>query len=217
MDTQFWHERWESGQIGFHQKEINSHLKSFWDKTGITAGSLVFVPLCGKTSDMLWLLGEGYKVLGVELSPLAVKSFFMENNLSFSQKREGDFIRFQSGDDLTVLCGNYFMLTPEHLKDIKGIYDRASLIALPPDMRQSYADHMKKVFPKGLSNLLITIEYDQQKMSGPPFCVDEDEVKKLYSGNELSLIYENENISENPNFQERGLSSLKEKVYLIQT
>lgn len=81
MQADFWLERWEQNQIGFHEKEINSHLQNFWDKLKIPTGSKIFVPLCGKSSDMLWLLSKGFQVFGVELSPLAVKNFFAENSL----------------------------------------------------------------------------------------------------------------------------------------
>ena len=81
MKAEFWLERWQRNEIGFHQGEINAHLQDYWDRVGLKEGGEVFVPLCGKSNDMLWLRAQGHRVLGVELSPLAVEAFFVENQL----------------------------------------------------------------------------------------------------------------------------------------
>jgi thiopurine S-methyltransferase len=82
LQQEFWHERWQQNEIGFHDKEINEHLQQYWPAFNIALNSRIFVPLCGKSKDLLWLLAQGYEVIGVELSPLAVQAFFDENGLS---------------------------------------------------------------------------------------------------------------------------------------
>ena len=78
MDTDFWLERWQNNQTGFHQDEINSYLTRYWSGLGLTQGSRVLVPLCGKSLDMLWLAEQGHSVVGIELSRLAIEAFFHE-------------------------------------------------------------------------------------------------------------------------------------------
>jgi len=79
MDPQFWHERWQRNETGWHQREINAHLQDFWPQLQQPAGGRVLVPLCGKSRDLLWLRAQGHAVLGVEISPIAVREFFAEN------------------------------------------------------------------------------------------------------------------------------------------
>ncbi|MBP6750907.1 MAG: thiopurine S-methyltransferase, partial [Xanthomonadaceae bacterium] len=81
MDAEFWHRRWQDNQIGFHQHEATPMLQAHWATIGAPTGCRVFVPLAGKSLDMLWLAAQGHRVLGIELSPLAVAQFFAENAL----------------------------------------------------------------------------------------------------------------------------------------
>ncbi len=215
METDFWIERWKQRQIGFHQDEINAHLQDFWPGLGIPRTDRVFVPLCGKSSDMLWLRAQGHEVLGNELSPIAVEEFFIENKLEPAVTQQGDFQRWEI-DGLALLCGDFFKLKAEHLSNCSGVFDRASLIALPPEMRPDYARHMQSIVPKQCRMLLVTMEYVQEEMQGPPFSVHEEEVRKLYKQNhEISLLFEKDIIAENPRFSEQGISQLVEKVYQL--
>jgi len=217
MDKAFWHERWENNQIGFHQQEINSHLQRFWGKLELPAGSPVFVPLCGKSRDMLWLREQGHPVLGVEISPRAVADFFAENGLepAISEPREG--LQRWAFDDLEILCGDLFALQPEDVSGCRGIYDRASLIALPPAMRPDYALKMDQLFAEPRPTLLVTMEYPQDQMKGPPFSVDETEVRDYYGERyRVRDILKLDILAENPRFRERGLIHLYERVYLLQ-
>lgn len=134
MEPSFWHERWERSEIGFHQQDINVHLQQFWTQLDLRPGQRVFAPLCGKSRDLLWLAGEGHPVTGVEISQLAVEAFFTENGLKPRRWREGAFEIWEV-DEIRILLGDFFDLEPQHLADAAGIYDRASLIALPPPMR----------------------------------------------------------------------------------
>ena len=81
MQPDFWHQRWADNQIGFHQSAPTPLLLKHWPALGITPGAQVFVPLAGKSLDMAWLASQGHRVLGVELSQLAVEQFFAEHDL----------------------------------------------------------------------------------------------------------------------------------------
>jgi len=215
MDRDFWHERWQRNEIGFHQQEINAHLQDYWAQLAVPAGGLVFVPLCGKSRDLLWLRARGYRVLGVELSPIAVRDFFSENALTPQITRQGGFERYEA-DGLVILCGDFFDLTPELLQGVAGVYDRASLIALSPELRTRYAGHNAAILPAAAGTLLVTMEYPQNEMSGPPFAVREDEVRRLYEVRyTVTRLFSKDILAENPRFRERGLRALTEKVYRI--
>ncbi len=146
MQADFWHERWEQNQIGFHQPEINSHLQAFWGRMSVPAASQIFVPLCGKSRDMLWLRSQGFMVTGVELSAIAVRDFFAENGLEPSVTQQGAFERWEC-DGLVILQGDFFHLTAKDVADCAGVFDRASLIALPLEMRVQYAQHFMAILP----------------------------------------------------------------------
>ncbi len=216
MQADFWHRRWKNNQINFHQMEINSHLQDYWQAiTSAPADSQIFVPLCGKSLDMLWLRAQGYQVLGVELSPIAVKDFFAENQLVPEITPLDDFEQWQF-DNISLLAGDFFALTPAHIQQCRAIYDRASLIALPPDMRQRYAEHLCHIAPKQAQILLITAEYDQNTMQGPPFAVLEDEVHTLYSHQyQIERLHHENSLDVSDAFRQRGMQRMDEKVYLL--
>lgn len=215
MKREFWLERWQNNEIGFHQDEVNAHLQQFWSEVELAADGKVFVPLCGKTRDMLWLRAQGHPILGIEISPLAVEAFFSENRLEPSCGTSGPFVSFET-DGLELLCGDFFDLEPDRLKDVQGVYDRASLVALPPEMRERYAEKMKALLPAGARVLLVTMDYPQQEMDGPPFSVSEEEVRALYGDRfSISPLYRNDILEENPRFREKGLSRLTECVYAL--
>ena len=213
MEIPFWHERWKQNEIGFHQTDFNSHLQDFWPSLGLKPKAQVFVPLCGKSRDLLWLRAQGHTVLGVEVSPIAVRDFFAENRLTPQITRSEPFEAWEA-DGLTILCGDFFALTPERLKEIQAVFDRASLIALPPEMRARYAAQMASILPASGRILLVTMEYPAQGMQGPPFCVEESEVRALYEGHfTVTSLLRKDILAENPRFRDRGLSALHEHVY----
>lgn len=215
MQPSFWLERWQQGEIGFHQEEINSHLQQFWSRLGLAPESAVFVPLCGKSHDMLWLRAQGHRVLGVELSPLAVAAFFEENRLVPEVSQQGAFERWEA-DGLAILCGDFFDLGATDLEAVAGVYDRASLVALPPPLRGRYAEHLHAILPAAVPVLLVTMDYPQAEMDGPPFSVGEQEVGTLYSGAyQIEPLLSLDILAENPRFRERGLSRMEERVYRL--
>lgn len=215
MQHEFWHQRWQQNQIGFHSDEINPHLQQQWPKLSVEPNSRVFVPMCGKSNDMLWLLAQGYQVVGVELSPLAVEAFFSENDVQPALRRQGDFLIGESGG-LQILCGDFFALRPENLGKIDAVYDRASLVALPHDMRIDYVSHLSALLTPGVKMLLVAFDYPQHQMPGPPFSVQGEEIEKLYqSWCEVELLANEDILEQEPHFKERGLSQLREQVYRL--
>ena len=215
MNSEFWHERWEKNEIGFHQENINASLQKYWQSLNLDDNERVFVPLCGKSRDLLWIQSRGHPVLGVEISPLGVETFFKENNLQASSVSDGKFIRWKCGT-LEILCGDFFDLRASHLEGIAGVYDRASLVALPPEMREQYVKHFVSILPQDIRVLLLTLGYQQKKMQGPPFSVNEEEVNNLYGNNfKIMKLQEQEVLKDFPRFKERGLTNLTEKVFLL--
>lgn len=215
MDKQFWLERWDNNQIGFHQDEINTHLQRFWPQLGLAPGSHVFVPLAGKTLDLLWLAAQGHRVTGVEISERAVRAFFDDNDLT-PQTHDTDGFRIWQAGELTLIEGDYFDLMPADLGPLDAVFDRASLIALPPAMRRNYARQLQRLAP-ACPVLLVTLDYDQHEMDGPPFAVSPDEIGQLYgASHRITPLDRLDVLAENARFRERGLARLEERVYLLQ-
>lgn len=215
MEEDFWLERWRRQETGFHQRRVNALLMEHWHDLGLAEGDPVFVPLCGKSRDMLWLWQQGHPVVGVELSPLAVAAFFSENDLAPEVHREGSFEVAESGG-IRLLCGDFFDLTADELAGVKGVYDRAALIALPPDLRTRYAARMAELLPPGTPMLLVTLEYPQKEMQGPPFSVPLEEVERLYAlYGEIRALTRRSILSEEPHFADRGVTALHECAFLV--
>ncbi len=215
MHQEFWHERWQLNQIGFHCEKVNHHLQQNWPALNIAPGSPVFVPLCGKSNDMLWLLGQGYEVIGVELSPLAVQAFFDENRLPVTTSRQGKF-SVKEADGLRIYCGDFFDLTANDLDGVSAVYDRASLVALPPEMREAYVERMQHLLNPGTKTLLVTFDYPQQEMQGPPFSVQTPEVQTLYRNwCDVELLYMEDILCREPGFRDKGVSRMQEQVYVL--
>jgi thiopurine S-methyltransferase len=223
MEITFWLERWNNNQTGFHQQKINPYLMYFYGEKGPAVEQReklkVFVPLCGKSKDMLWLSQNNYEVFGVECSDLAVKGFFEENALNYKHAEKDQHALYQSSDLPTLIeifQGDFFELQPSDLDDATDIFDRASLVALPVDMRQRYADKMAELQKPGVRTLLVALTFDSSEMNGPPFSVTEDEVNALYSDNfSVQKLLFKEVIEEEPGLKKRGLTSLVETVYKL--
>ena len=178
MDPDFWREKWKNNETAFHQAEVNSHLAGNFKHLGVPHGGRVFVPLCGKSLDMVWLLSQGFHVVGVELSHLAVNQFFSEQEVKYSLTAVENFELFRAAN-IDIFVGDFFHLSSGLLGQIDAIYDRAALVALPPDMRLQYASRIMQITDNA-PQLLITFEYDQQLLQGPPFSVVEQEVLLHY-------------------------------------
>ena len=215
MKKEFWLERWERSEIGFHQNEINPHLRQHWHKLHRLLTGEVFVPLCGKSLDMMWLRQQGCNVVGIELSALAIEDFYNENGLAPSLLNDGKFQRYQAGG-VRILCGDFFDLNTEDLANVSAVYDRASLVALPPKMRELYAQHLVNILKPGTHILLITFDYPQSEMKGPPFAVSVKDVEALYSKYaDIRMLAQEDVLAQNPRFKQRGVSRMEEHVFLL--
>ena len=215
MKKDYWLDRWTREDIGFHQNEINPYLRQYWKELRSAPGSEVFVPLCGKSRDMLWLRKRGYSVLGVELSAIATQAFFEENG-EIPHHVTRDRFDCWEANDIRILCGDFFDLGKGDLAKVSAVYDRASLVALPPEMRERYARHLLGVLPPATQILLVTFDYPQPEMPGPPFAVSAGEVEALYREHaRIRLLARLDVLAQNPRFQERGLSRLQESIFLL--
>jgi thiopurine S-methyltransferase len=178
MQPEFWHNKWKSNELGFHQDEFNPFLVKFFDQLQLNKGDVVFVPLCGKTRDIAWLLQQGYQVIGIELVETAVKDLFADLAITPEIRQYGELVQYEA-ENLTIYAGDFFQLTQSDLESIKAIYDRAAIVALPESMRQTYCSHLLSIC-NNAPQLLISFDYDQSKMDGPPFSVPNTLIKHYY-------------------------------------
>ncbi|MFJ4443681.1 thiopurine S-methyltransferase [Pseudomonas sp. NPDC089422] len=214
MEPAFWQQRWADNQIGFHQAQVNPYLQRYWPRLQLAPGSRVLVPLCGKSLDLAWLAGQGHRVLGVELSQRAVAAFFHEHGLEPQVVQQGAFEVWRSGD-VELWCGDFFALRTEDVADCVALYDRAALIALPPEMRERYMHLLSQALPAGVG-LLVTLDYQQEWLAGPPFSVTDDEVRRGFAGWQVQALEAHEVIGESPKFLQAGVNSLIERAYRVQ-
>ncbi|MGF1649021.1 MAG: thiopurine S-methyltransferase [Hyphomicrobiaceae bacterium] len=215
IEHEFWHERWRAGHIGFHDLSVNKLLMKHWPRVCPDPTAGVFVPLCGKSLDMVWLAERGHAVIGVELSDIAIRDFFSERDLTPDVVREGAFEVWRGGP-FELWCGDFFELPHRVTARVAAAYDRASLIALPTDLRPRYAAHMAEIAPRDATTLLQTIAYDQAEMEGPPFSVSPDEVERLYAGlRKVQHLETRDALEGSKNLQARGLTALTTTISLI--
>ncbi|MBV1921802.1 MAG: thiopurine S-methyltransferase [Pseudomonadales bacterium] len=187
MKASFWHERWDKDEIAFHESETNLQLLAHFDKLALPKASRVFLPLCGKTRDIAWLLNSGYRVVGAELSELAINALFDELGVEPQISSVGELIHYRA-KGIDIFVGDIFDVSTELLRTVDAIYDRAALVALPEAMRNQYTSHLINITGKA-PQLLITYAYDQVLMDGPPFSISEEEVKQHYSGTyQLAIV-----------------------------
>lgn len=178
MEPDFWRQAWSDGRTAFHQQAGNPLLGQHVDVLSLGVDDRVLVPMCGKTGDLVNLLALGVEVIGVELVESAVEDLFDALDADPVIARAGKLSVYQY-DRLTVLVGDVFDVEAAHLGEITAIYDRAALVALPDDLRRRYAAHLAAI-TGAAPQLLLTFEYDQAVMDGPPFSVGADEVDALY-------------------------------------
>ena len=178
MDPNFWHKRWEKNEIGFHQSAVNVLLSDHFSGLSLPQTSRVFVPLCGKTRDIAWLLSQGHRVVGVELSKLAVEELFVDLGVAPKISVQGELLRY-SAPGLEIFVGDIFELSGDLLGRVDAIYDRAALVAFPTEMRGRYGAHVAAITQLA-PQFLICFEYDQAVMNGPPFSIDRQKVHDVY-------------------------------------
>jgi thiopurine S-methyltransferase len=175
-----WLEFWANNETNWHSDVVTQELEKYLGLLKLESGDTVFVPLCGKSLDMIYMLNRGFSVIGVEVSEIGIKQFFHENGLDFTISQVGEFDLY-SAKNIEIYCGDFFSLTSKHLCGVKAVFDRKSLIALNRNLRQKYVKHLNDIISLGVRILLITLHYPKHQMSGPPFSVDKSEVESLFS------------------------------------
>lgn len=181
MDKTYWEDVWRNDDLGFHQPQVNKHLQRFWQRLQLTPASRVFVPLCGKSLDMDWLLSEGHEVIGADIAQEAQDQFLVTHQEPVRYTEENKLKLAWQGR-LLFIAGDILHMEPEMLRSVDAVYDRAALIALPHAVRQNYALFLAHCLKPGAKMLLITRQAPKEQLT-PPFNVSAAEVDKLYSSN----------------------------------
>jgi len=206
MNHAFWLDTWQAGRIGFHEGRPNSYLTRHGD--WLAGCHRILVPLCGKSDDLTYLAGRGHDVVGVELVEDAVRQFFAEHDTTPVVTSRDGFSIYSAGA-ITILAGDFFVTTRALVGDIDGIYDRAALVALPPELRARYVPHLRALAPHATRELLVSIEYPDGGYEGPPFSVAEAEVRAAYADAEVQLV------DEAPEPRGRAGGKMIERCYAI--
>ena len=206
----FWHNRWQTQQIGWHRDAYNDLLTKHWERIGSNKGDEVLVPLCGKSLDMLWFASQGYTVVGLEMVEEAIQAFFDENKLDVVRETMHEQIHHTS-EPFTIIEGDFFNLKAG-LTQADAWYDRAAMIAIPPTMREAYVEQIRQLTKPNAVGLLITFTYPQKEMEGLPFSLSDNDVKELFSnGFEVECLEQIDLTDE----KDRGLSQVKSSVFRI--
>jgi thiopurine S-methyltransferase len=209
MEKEFWLDKWDKEQIGFHLSEVNPNLVEHIDRLALKKGDRIFIPLCGKTVDIVWLLQQGYKVVGIDLSQKAIEAVFEQMQVTPEVTTIGDLTRYQF-ERLELYVGDIFSLTKDILGPVHAVYDRAALVALPPDIRKRYTKYLTQNTDTA-KQLLVTLTYDQSLMDGPPFSITHEMVKRQYWNNYTIELLKDNVLEE----EMRGVRSFREPVMLL--
>jgi len=178
MEADFWHKLWETNDTGWHLEDTNPFLIEFFSKLELSDDSRIFIPLCGKTIDIKWLLNKGHKVVGAELNEDAIKELFISLSLQPNIQKIGNFTLYRS-KNIDIFVGDIFELNKDILGKVDAIYDRGALVALPREMRIQYTSLLLNI-TEPAPQLLINFEYDQSLYEGPPFSITKTEIEEHY-------------------------------------
>ena len=215
MDPQFWLDKWAKQETGFHLDTVHPLLRRHWPSLFVPQGSTVFVPLCGKSLDLIHLRQMGYRVVGSELSPLAIEQFYAEQGLK-PQVAERDGMQVWEAAEITLIQGDFFELERGLLPDIAAVYDRAALIALPPERQPMYVRRIMALAPASAPILLVTLEYDQRAMPGPPFSTPAAQVERCFGARyQAERLEARDALQDNPGLKARGLAALTEVAWRL--
>ncbi len=211
MEASFWHNSWELGgfHTSFHRKDIHPYVLQYMSPDKIE-GKNILVPLCGKTIDLLYLAQYANKVIGVELVEEAIHQFFYENNLQVTRPDDTTYI---SGN-ITIYCRDFMALTPEETGPVDWILDRASLVALPGDMRMAYIQTIERLSSVGTQQLVITLEYFPL-LESAPFSITPDELMKYYGRRHIIRHVESPGLSNHGMVRRWKLDFLIEHGFLL--
>ena len=191
MNPEFWQTRWQEKRIGFNQPQVNPLLVKYFSELSLCVDSRIFVPLCGKSIDMLWLAAQGYDVIGIELVESAVQEFFTEQNIAYTitEHDKHPNIKYYQGQlleqTITLWVADIFALNSDDIGHVDAVYDRAALIAMPAELRPQYSQQVINL-SHNATQLLLTLNYDQNERAGPPFSISQEQVQQYY-GNDYQM------------------------------
>lgn len=215
MDREFWLKRWQANEIGFHQNEPQAPLMRNWTKLNVPKAATVFVPLAGKSLDMVWFAEQGHKVLANELSRLAVETFFTERGLKPSIREHENFLIYSAGV-YEIWCGDFFLLQAEMIATAAAVYDRAALVAMPPEKQDAYVRKLAALVQPGTPALLIGLDYDQGEIAGPPFAIPQTRVRELLEHDfSVEVLETRDGLARSAHLKNRGVTRLEETAYLL--
>lgn len=216
MKAEFWVKKWELGETAFHQESVNESLRDWWPSLQAPAGGAVLVPLCGKSLDMCWLAEQGQKVVGIEVSPVACREFFDDLQLEPEIEEADAFLRYSAGP-YRILEGDFFTATAADLGEVAAFYDRAALVAMPPDLQPKYTRKLTSLLPPGAVGLINSLEYPPEVMEGPPFSIGATRLRELLGPRcEVKRLAAREINTEGTNLERKGLVGLAETAYRVQ-
>ncbi|MCH8550370.1 MAG: thiopurine S-methyltransferase [Natronospirillum sp.] len=216
MDTDYWEDRWATGDTPWQLEQVNPLLQRFLPDLQVASGSRVLVPLCGQSLDMLWLRDQGYQVVGIELSEQSIRGFLEHHDLQ-AEKASFDWGIRYALPGLDLLHADIFALDAVQVGPVDLIWDRAALVALPQAMRADYIRQLMALTPTRPPLLCWTLEYEQQQVAGPPFSVWLDEVERLLGRDAaVTTLLHRDSLARSPGFREAGVSALQERLWLAQ-
>ena len=247
--------QWQGDKLGWHKEDINPHLLKHINTILLSsnAGNAypipkhnIFVPLCGKSIDLVYLATHTgiSNVVGIDIVRNAAVDFASEHTEFTIQevdkqqcKEEEDDTNNKIGKDtttsiqkfkgnkLTILIDDLFKMPTNNRYDI--IYDRASIVAIKPSLRQEYVNLMGTLLQPGGSILLVTLDRrtttsEEAKNDGPPFSLDEKEIRQLYETQNwvesVTLLEEVNDLTTDEDaerWKKKGVLELYELVFLI--
>ena len=215
MEPNFWTKRWQEGEIGFHREDAHNYLIQYWQTLKLEPETEVLVPLCGKSTDMVWLAGRATTSLGSSCHRSPWMPSSPSRNLQPTTRVSGPFMIKEAGP-YTIWCGDIFTLPPDVTKDISAVYDRAALVAFPPAMQASYAAKLATLTPAGVPTMLVGLAYRQGEISGPPFSTPLPQVAMLFGPtHSLAIVESRDGLEQSQNLKERGVSWLEELLYIL--
>ncbi|MEN8320473.1 thiopurine S-methyltransferase [Acinetobacter junii] len=207
MKHEFWHDKWKKNEIGFHLNQPHSLLVKYIDSLNLEKSNRIFLPLCGKSLDIHWLLAQGYHLIGIDLSPIAIEELISELAIPFTERKLEKLTHYHH-PQIDLFVGDFFELTSSNIGKIDAIYDRAALVALPEEVRTDYAQHLMQISNQA-TQLLISFEYDQSVMAGPPFSISPQQLKDYYSKQyQLKLLESQTELL-------KGKVDAEEKIWLL--
>ena len=213
MNADFWHSCWKNNRLGWHQVDYHPFLQEFLLPRLSSSDKRVFVPLCGKSED-IWWLNQYMNVIGSELNDIACRDLFSEKNIEPKINKHLNFSCYY-GHNVTLWQGDFFQLSSQEVSSTDWVYDRAALIALSHSMQKQYVKHLKTFLTPNNQLFLITLEFPENELEGPPFPVSSEDVQDLFIGCEIEEITSRE--LSNKQFAQRqfNVSYLRERLFII--